>query len=69
MPYDPATIDVDQLGEMYGRLGLAVYLAQCFEISLGNFFLLHFRLTDPTLTLSELAAMLAVLEQRKTLGV
>ena len=46
-----------------------MYLAQCFEISLGNFFLLHFRLTDPTLTLSELAAMLAVLEQRKTLGV
>ena len=48
--------------DVYAYFGLASYLAQCFEMDLGNILLIHHRLTHSTVTLDDL------LNLEKTLG-
>ena len=53
--------------DVYAYFGLASYLAQCFEMDLGNILLIHHRLTHSTVTLDDLLNLEKTLI-RKTLG-
>lgn len=57
----------EQTREVYAHAGLALYLAQCFEMSLQNFLVVHARLSDRSITLAELESYEGDV-QRKTLG-
>jgi hypothetical protein len=57
----------EHIKEVYAQAGLALYLAQCLEMSLANFLFIFHRATNQRVTVEEL---LAVEESnyRKTLG-
>jgi hypothetical protein len=67
MPYDPARIDPDQVNDVFASFGLAAYNAQCFEMTLTNFLLLHQRHSDIRITVEEIESLEATL-LKKTLG-
>ena len=59
--------EAEQIREVYAHAGLALYLAQCFEMSLQNFLIIHARLSDRSITLVELESYEEGV-QRQTLG-
>lgn len=67
MPFEIEDIDPEQMKEMYAYFGLASYLAQCFEYSLGVFILVHNKLTKPGFTGRDFEELEKVLH-KKTMG-
>jgi hypothetical protein len=69
MPYVPEMLDVenDHCKTVYAHFGLAAYYAQCFETSLGLFFLVERKLNHTKMTAHEFDALELVF-QKKTLG-
>ena len=59
--------EAEQSRDVYAHAGLALYWAQCFEMSLENFLVIHARLSDHSITLVELESYEEDV-QRKTLG-
>ena len=57
----------EQIKEVYAHAGLALYLAQCFEMSLANFLFIFHRATNDLITIEELLAV-EKSNERKTLG-
>jgi hypothetical protein len=63
MSYD----EDDHHKEVYAHAGLALYKAQCFEVEVYNFLLLHHLSTNRTITSEEYDTFINRAE-RKTLG-
>ena len=57
----------EQSRELFAYAGLVLYWAQCFEMSLEIFLLIHTRLANKSISLSELESYESDI-QRKTLG-
>lgn len=57
----------EHIKEVYAQAGLALYFAQCFEMSLSNFLFIHHRATSQRVTIEELLSLESS-NAKKTLG-